>query len=160
MSGSMKVYEARLGQYQWPSLNCPNQVSLQQFNKKNWGCTTGHWYPSTDEHCKQKAQKGCNSRRETWATSLPSDTYSNLSSQNSQLLQQTEKRDGGKKPHYKAVWLNICSSCTNNKSVWVLRRHAAQQGSIQSTTLRGPHKSRMLARAAKIRIWYQVGLQV
>lgn len=56
--------------------------------------------------------------------SCPLRPYSNLSSQNSQLLQQTEKRDGEKKtPHCKAVWLNIYSCCTNNKSVWVLCRH-------------------------------------
>lgn len=81
--------------------------------------------------------------------------------QNSQLPQQTEKRDGEKgNTHCIAVWSNIYSSCTNNKSVWVLCRHAAQQGSIQSTTLRDPHKSRMFARAAKISIWYEVRLQV
>lgn len=47
--------------------------------------------------------------------SYPLRPYSNLSSQNFSKLRREMVE---KKPHCKAVWLNIYSSCTNNKSVW------------------------------------------
>lgn len=74
----MKAYEVRLGHH--PSshsiyprtsrtvsatiVQCPAS-SLPAAIQQELGENTGHWYLTADEHHKQKAQKGSNSRRET-----------------------------------------------------------------------------------------------
>lgn len=128
----MKAYEARLGHH--PSSHCiyprtsrtvsailiqliQHQVSLQQFNKNCEGrqvTGTLQQMNITSKRLKKVAIPGEKPKQQ----SSPLRPYSNLSSHNPQILQQLgEREDEKKKTQCKAVWLNICNSCTNSRTV-------------------------------------------
>lgn len=158
MSGSTEVYEARLGQYQLTLIKLPESSLLAAIlGLYNRSLVPNNRWTSQAKGSKrlQFHERNPNNIPALWG--LTATCQVKTHNYYSKLRREMVKK---KKKHCKSVRLNIYSSCTNNKPVWVLCRHAAQQGSIQPTPLRGPHKSRMLARAAKICIWYQVRLKV